>query len=464
MSVDLRLSAAIVAGRGTGVVIRRLGRGGGTAAPGVVANLIDPDVLDKLARRVPGGCVVIAGTNGKTTTARLLAGILARAGRSVVHNRAGSNLVRGVTAALADRASLAGLARDDLAVLESDEAAFSEIVRRSRPRLIVLLDLFRDQLDRYGELDTIGRRWEDTLRELGNDVTVLVNADDPALAALSEGIPARRLTFGFAEERYVLAGLPHAADSTTCRRCGASLQYAALYLSHLGNYACPGCGYTRPALDFALHALELRGIDSIGATIDTPSGRLPLHVALPGVYNAYNALAAAAAALHLGVPPQEVQEGLAASQAAFGRIERVDYRGRHLVIVLVKNPTGFNEVLRMLAAGGLANPTLILINDLAADGRDVSWLWDVDVESLASEPAPLATGGIRGEDMAVRLKYAGVDERRIRVLGDVPDALESFVESLDPGGAGYILPTYTAMLRLRELLTARGVMRPFWQQ
>ena len=462
--MDLRLAMAIGAGRGAGATIRLLGRGGGTAAPGILANRIDPQVLDKLAHGVPGGCVVIAGTNGKTTTSRLLAGILECAGTHVVHNRAGSNLVRGVTAALADRASLAGASRDGMAVLESDEAAFPEIVRRTGPRLVLLLNLFRDQLDRYGELDTVARRWGDTLHRLGPDQTVIVNADDPALAALSEGIAAARVTFGFAEEQNRLPGLPHAADATTCRRCGAPLRYAALYLSHLGDFACPACGYARPPLDHALRSLRLNGLESSEVVIHTPAGDLRLEARLPGLYNAYNILAAAAAALSLGVPIEAVRDGVAGYRAAFGRIERVDYRDRQLVIVLVKNPTGFNEVLRMLATAGLSDPTLILINDLPADGRDVSWLWDVDVEALADVPAPLATGGIRGEDMAVRLKYAGVDPGRLRSLGPLPRALDAFVESLPVGSTGYILPTYTAMLELREILTRHGVLQPFWRQ
>ncbi len=462
--MDIRLAAAIAAERGSGAVIRRLGRGGGTAAPGILANRIDPRVLDKLARGVSSGCVVVAGRNGKTTTARLLAGILEQSGRHVVHNRAGSNLVRGVTVALADRASLAGVSRAELAVLESDEAAFPEIVRRSAPRLIVLLNLFRDQLDRYGELDTVARRWKATLRGLEADRTVLVNADDPALAELSEGLSATRLTFGFAEGRHTLAALPHAADATSCRRCGAPLRYTALFLSHLGEYTCPTCGYARPPLEYTLRELRLHELASSEAVIETPAGRVSLSSGLPGVYNAYNVLAAAAAALHLGAPIEAVRAGVAGFHAAFGRIERVDYRGRQLVIVLVKNPTGFNEVLRMLGEAGLSDPTLILINDLPADGRDVSWLWDVDLEVLANVPAPITTGGIRGEDMAVRLKYAGLPVDRMRVLGDLPGALDAFVADLPQGATGYILPTYTAMLGLREILTRRGVMQPFWRQ
>lgn len=462
--MDPRLAAAVAASKLSTRVIRRLGRGGGTAAPGLIANLIDPDVLDALSRQVAAGCVVVAGTNGKTTTARMLAGILEAAGLRVIHNRSGSNLVRGISAAFADQTSLAGRPRGDIAVIETDEAAFPEVVRRTQPRAILLLNLFRDQLDRYGELDTIAARWRETLATLPPDCTLLINADDPALAALSEGTPARRLTFGFDERRELLDTLPHAADAAICRRCGAPLRYERLYLSHLGDYICDACGARRPALDYILSEIALRGLDSVAATIETSRGPLDVVVGVPGLYNAYNALAAAASALTLGVGDGPVASGLAAFRSAFGRIERVEYRGRCLVIVLIKNPVGFNEVLRMLAMSGLTDPALILINDLDADGRDVSWLWDVDAEQLAGVAAPLYTGGIRGADMALRLKYAGVPDERLNPLGDLPDALDSFVDDLPTGRTGYILPTYTAMLALRRLLAARRVVASFWEQ
>lgn len=462
--MDPRLVAAVVAGKLSATLIRRLGRGGGTAVPGVISNLIDPNVLNKLARRVTGGSVVVAGTNGKTTTSRMLADVLEQSGRRVVHNRTGSNLVRGISAAFVAQSSLTGQPRGDIAVIEADEAAFPEVVRRTHPRLIVLLNLFRDQLDRYGELDAIAASWRQTLMTLPREVTLLVNADDPALAALSEDLHLRRQTFGFREGRYVLEQLPHAADATLCRRCGAPLRYERLFLSHLGDYGCGGCGYQRPALDYAVTDVELNGLEGIGATLETPDGSLPVRAGVPGLYNVYNILAAGAAALTLGAPPEAVTAGLAAFQSAFGRIERVEYRGRRLVIVLVKNPVGFNEVLRMLSLSDEAAPALILINDLEADGRDVSWLWDVDAERLASMSGRVYTAGIRGGDMAVRLKYAGVPEERLVPLTDLPDALDTFVDDMPIGSTGFILPNYTAMLRLRAILEARGAVEAFWQE
>jgi lipid II isoglutaminyl synthase (glutamine-hydrolysing) len=465
---DPRLSAAIAAAKLTSFGIRRLGRGGGTATPGLVADRIDPGLLTKISARLPSGTIVVAGTNGKTTTSRMIADIFEAAGNRVVHNRSGSNLVRGVAAAFADTASVSGNPGGDTGVIETDEAAFPEIVRLVKPKIVLLNNLFRDQLDRYGELDTIAKKWQSALASLPAETTIVVNADDPSLATLTEGVPPKRVTFGLAEERYQLQALPHAADSATCKRCGADLEYKALYVSHLGDWGCPACGANRPALDFAGQGIELRGVDSLRVNVSTlrDSG-LQVEIGVPGLYNAYNTVAAVAVAKSAGIKNETIQKALSNFRAAFGRIERVELRGRRLTLALVKNPVGFNEVIRMLtmATDGLTVPALIAINDLHADGRDVSWLWDVDFELLADGTAPLSTTGIRGPDMANRLKYAGVGEDRLVPLSvDLKAALNAFVESVPEGSSAYILPTYTAMLDLRQILASMGAVESFWRQ
>ncbi len=462
--MDPRLSLAVGVSRLSATAIRRLGWGGGTALPGLLASLVDPAALSKLSRQLPAGCVVVAGTNGKTTTARMLATILKQAGHRVVHNRAGSNLVRGITAAIAEQSSLLGRVRGEIAVLEADEAAFPAVVRQTSPRIVLLLNLFRDQLDRYGELDTVARTWGEALTALPA-ASIVVNVDDPALAALTDQLASRRLTFGLAEQRCALDQLPHAADAAVCRRCGTPLTYRAAFLSHLGDYWCPGCGFERPPLDVAARAIALEGLERLSFEV-AALGQQPwrVDIALSGLYNVYNALAAVAAAQALGIAPELIRAGLAATRAAFGRLERVCYRDRSLVIVLIKNPTGLNEVVRMLTSARIEAPLLILINDLDADGRDVSWLWDADLEPLAQTGSPVFTGGIRGADMALRLKYAGFPVERLRVLDDLPGALDAFVSELAPGQTGYILPTYTALLALRRALAERGVAPAFWRQ
>jgi lipid II isoglutaminyl synthase (glutamine-hydrolysing) len=477
---DPRLTLALAGARATGLASRLTGRGGGTAAPGLVAERLDPAALRKLGAAIPAGTIVVGGTNGKTTTAHMIATVLAQAGRRVLHNRSGSNLRRGALAALAAQTSLSGRPHGDVAVIEADEAALPAIVAALRPRFILLNNLFRDQLDRYGELNTIAGRWRDAVAALADDTVLLVNADDPALVSVAAGVPRERVTyFGLAldptdagaDQRLLLRALPHAADAAVCPHCGAKLAYRALYLAHLGDWHCPACGQARPALDIAARDIHLDGVTALSLTLDVraPHAAIPLRVPLPGLYNAYNALAAATAGLAFAVAPATIATALGGFTAAFGRIERVPLEGRDLTLVLVKNPAGFNEVLRMLtggAGGALATPALLAINDLDADGRDVSWLWDVDFEALAAGDAPLHTAGIRGPDMAVRLKYAGVDPARLtpHEPNDLRGALLTFVRATPVGSTLYVLPTYTAMLEIRRILASLGAVEHFWRQ
>jgi UDP-N-acetylmuramyl tripeptide synthase len=466
-SLDLRLSAALLVAKATATGIRLAGRGGGTSAPGLVADRFDTGMLRKLTARLPHGVVMVAGTNGKTTTSRMIADILEAAGMPVVHNRSGSNLVRGVVSAFAGQASLTGAPGGTAGVIESDEAALPQLLERVTPRVLLLNNLFRDQLDRYGELDAIARRWRPALLALGPETTVVVNADDPTLAALTAELDARVVRFGLNEAVHRLEELSHAADAATCRACGADLAYHALYVSHLGDWYCPRCGNARPALDVAGSEIALHGVESLDMRVAVDGRAVPVRVGVPGLYNAYNLLAAVAVGCEMGVEVPVIVRAMDAFRSAFGRIERVRYRDRMLTLALVKNPVGFNEVLRMLTAGtgGLEVPTLIAINDLHADGRDVSWLWDVDFELLAAGGGPLGATGIRGADMANRLKYAGIPEERLTRYPDALDAaLDTFVESIPEGDVGYILPTYTAMLQIRKILADRGAVETFWKQ
>lgn len=464
---DPRLALAVTAAKGISVASRRLGRGGGTAAPGLVADRIDPRLLGKIASRLSRGAVVVAGTNGKTTTSRIIADMLEADGARVVHNRSGSNLVRGVAAAFAESSTIFGRPNGDAGVIEADEAAFPEIVRRVQPKVVLLNNLFRDQLDRYGELHTIATKWKPAIAALPATSTVVVNADDPALAVLTENIAAKRVTFGMREIAYRLDEIPHAADSIRCPICDTALEYDALYLAHLGAWHCPKCGAKRPELDLAGESLHLDGVERLTMTIaETGAASWPIEIGVPGLYNAYNALAASAVSRALGVQPETIARTMQAFRSAFGRIERLTYRNRKITIALVKNPVGFNEVLRMLVTNGtLEVPALIAINDLAADGRDVSWLWDVDFELLGGAGATIATAGIRGTDMANRLKYAGVEPDRIVSLGDdFERALDAFVDLVPEGETAYILPTYTAMLDIRQILAGKGAIQKFWEQ
>lgn len=466
-SPDPRLMLSVAGAKLTGGAIRRIGRGGGTAAPGLVAERIDPGLLTKLSAQLSQGAMIVAGTNGKTTTTRMIADIVQANGWKTVHNRSGSNLVRGVVASFVDHSSMIGRINADVGVIEADEAALPELVKRIQPGVILLNNLFRDQLDRYGELDSITKSWRTVLEQLPESTTIIVNADDPTLAAVTENITARRVCIGLNESQHRLDSLPHAADAAVCRVCGADLGYRALYLSHLGEWYCTGCGRERPALDIWTSDITLNGDTNLEATFSDASGSHTITVGVPGLYNAYNALAAVALAREFGIEWDVIGQSLVEFQSAFGRIERFGYKGREFTMALVKNPTGFNEVLRMLTAksGTLEHPTMISINDLDADGRDVSWLWDVDFELLAEGSGHIFTTGLRGDDMANRLKYADVPEDRIRPQSqDVTAAFNIFVESVPEGGSAYILPSYTSMLQLRQALADRGIVQAFWEQ
>ncbi len=461
---DPRLSAAIVAGRAVAAAVRASRLGGGTSLPGSVAQRLAPTILSDVTSALPEGVVLVSGTNGKTTTSRLLSNMFSSAHLRVLHNRSGSNLVRGIVSSVVVSTHASGRPAADVALFETDEAALPLVLREVEPRVIVLNNLFRDQLDRYGELDTLYRAWERALAALGARTTLAVNADDPALARLAAGSGHDVLYFGLDAPEQASRELPHAADAAACASCRSPLEYSAVYVSHMGEYSCPGCGFSRPELDLAASDIRLEGTAATEFTVRGSYGEFRARLNVPGLYNVYNALAAIAGARTLGLAREAVEQGLRSFSAAFGRFERVRAEGRDLVLALVKNPVGCNEVIRMFASQPVPEPLLIVINDRIADGRDVSWLWDADFEMLASLPGPFVTSGLRAHDMALRLKYAGVAVEQIRAVERIPQALHRAVELTSPGGTLRIMPTYTAMLELREHMAGLGWVEPYWEE
>ncbi len=433
--------------------------------PGRVARAVEPRVLLLLARRLPCGTVVVAGTNGKTTTAHLLAHIMRTLGRRPVHNRAGANLAAGIASALVEHADLRGRPRGDLGIFEVDEATVPRVVPALAPRVAVFTNLFRDQLDRYGEIDYIAGLWRSTGDALSPDSVHVANADDPLVYDAVRGLPGTLVTFGIDDERHARPAIEHTAEARYCYRCGTPYEYAITYFGHMGRYHCPTCGMRRPALDLWARDLDLAGSDGSAFTIAARDGggAVRVRTVLPGLYNVYNILAAAAAALRLGASLPQVGEALGSFTPAFGRAERVSVDGREVQMMLVKNPAGFNEVLRTVLSTGPLPAVLIAINDLTADGRDVSWLWDVDVEMLAGRTGRVVVTGLRAEDMAVRLQYAGIPAESIEVEHAYDRALRRALD-LTAGGRLFVLPTYTAMLALRDVLRQWGAVRGFWEE
>ncbi len=509
------LGPSLALARAAGAVSRLRG-GGATSVPGKVLMRLRPGAIGLLGARLARGSVLVSATNGKTTTTAMAAGILERAGVTLVHNQAGANMAGGIASRLLSAARSRGRIAGELGLFEVDELWLDSVAAELNPRAVLLGNLFRDQLDRYGELETIAERWAQAIDRgwappghaspAGAGRTRLVlNADDPAIADL--GRERREVVyFGVEDDSLALAGMGHASDAKHCRRCRAPYVFDAVYLGHLGHYHCPSCGRTRPTPTVTASHVRLEGVRAAGFTLRTPAGEAEVSLSVAGLYNVYNALAAAALATVLEVGLEQIVAGLRDTKAAFGRGETVMVEvddepspaptggraptdavaptkstagagtsapagtapprraraRRELRILLVKNPAGANEVLRTLALEPGEHDLVGVLNDKIADGRDVSWIWDADFELLVGRVRRATCSGTRAAELALRLKYAGIEPARIHVQEDLELALGEAVMDGPVTKAVYALPTYTAMLSLRELLVRRGEASSAW--
>ncbi|HYK96475.1 MAG TPA: MurT ligase domain-containing protein [Candidatus Dormibacteraeota bacterium] len=457
-----RRFAALMAGKAAAVASRVSGRGGGTSVPGMVARRVDPTILASLVADQHIPVIAITGSNGKTTTARFSAALLRAAGFPVSHNKAGSNLVQGVTSVAVGAADLRGRTPPRVMVMEIDEGALPLVAAELRPSALLVTDLFRDQLDRYGEIYAVADTFEAVARELAPDSALCLNADDPIVAGLAPTRSGRRVMFGL-ELDHDTDRITRAADTIRCPRCRANLVYDHVYLSHMGAWHCPACGLERPPLDVAVTELEVRGLDETRFHLRTPAGELDLVVPQSGVHIAYDAAAAVAISLGLGVPLDHAAEALATVRPAFGRLERIA-AGRHSIVLgFAKNPTSFNTTLRALATEGLPRQLLVAASNTLVDGEDFAWLWDVDFESAAGGVERVTVSGLRADELANRLKYAGVDPAVMTIVEDRPAALDAALAGLEPGGTLTILAGYTPTIELREEMRRRGWVGPYWE-
>ncbi len=454
---------------------RRLRLGGGTSIGGAVLNRLEPSGMERLAAGIQQGCVVISGTNGKTTTARMLRACLQADGRRVTANAAGANLASGVSAALLEASRAKSSEPAELGVFEVDEAALDKVTERLRPRLVLLMNLFRDQLDRYGELEVIAERWKKLIDSLPEGAALLLNADDPALAHLGGGRP-NTFFYGLGNSDQPDRQLSHAADTLRCRGCGEKLSHDFVTVGHMGGWRCESCGLMRPEPHFLGVDMQLRGFKGLSFSVRTPPGRpretagrpretADIRASLPlgGLHNVYNALAAASASVLLETTEEAIRSGLADVDPAFGRAEQVTLKGRDVRLLLAKNPTGANENVRFVLTEEGPLHLLILLNDRTADGTDPSWIWDVDYEPLLERLTSLTLGGRRCWELALRFRYGGAPNESFVVRESLPDALETALASTPEGGVLWVLPTYTAMLELRTELVRRGAARAFWE-
>lgn len=460
--MTLRTAAAIAAGKLARAGLHTLGRGA-TALPGLVTLTLDPSALGRMTAGIAHGAVLVSGTNGKTTTSRMLSDIVRAAGWSPIHNRSGSNLDRGIAAELVATSDWMGTPGGDVGIFEVDEASIPRVLGRLQPRVVLVTNLFRDQLDRYFELAQLAARIRSSFSSLAAGTTLVLNADDPLVVRLGDGHGGRVVHFGIDDPSVGGTIAQNISDATHCPRCSTRLEYRRVVLGHVGDWSCPSCGFERPAAEVSAKRVVLER----GGTVLELGGPLasisdPVRVPLPGLYNAYNALAALAVARALDLPLPIAARALAEFRPAFGRLEVIEAEGRRLRLVLVKNPAGFNAAIASLLEQGGKYRLLAALNDRDADGRDVSWIWDSDFEALVPAVEHAVITGLRGRDLALRFKYAGLERERAEVVDGWAAAIRRAIDLAPPESEVVVLTTYTALLALRDELARMGHVRQFW--
>ena len=456
--MNLRFQAALIIAKLFKFTINKTG-GGATAAPGLASLYFEPKILNKLAAGLKT-TILVTGTNGKTTTSRLIGNHLDKLGIDYIHNRQGSNLERGIISSFLKKTTFFGKLHTTTALFEVDEAALPSVITKLSPTVLVITNLFRDQLDRYGEVDNIRKSWEKCIANLDENTTLILNADDPTLAYLGENVRCKVIYFGLNDTQYLNEEVPLAVDNIRCPKCKSELKYRGYFISHQGHYSCLKCGFKRPETQVV--AAKIKTLENLSTfdLNDKNEINLDLTINTPGLYNIYNCLSSYAALKESKFNLDSFALTASDFKPVFGRAEKLSHQGRNIIVALAKNPTGFNEIINTYLKKE-PQTVLILINDFIADGRDVSWLWDVNFEQLKPLKHKFLTSGVRSADMALRLKYAGIEN--YENISTVEDALEKGLSSLPQEGTLLIIPTYTAMLSLKKLFVKKGISGEFWE-
>lgn len=405
--------------------------GSGSTWPGHIALKINPNFNKDILKKTTAKKIVIAGTNGKTTTGSIINTVLISNNKTVVHNQAGANLLNGLASSLIQNSSFSANINRDYIIFESDEFALPQILEDIQPDYLVCLNLFRDQLDRYGELDSVARKWKNSLKNLNANTNLILNADDPLVSYLGEGKNDNVLYFGLSDKEN-LKRIKHGADSLYCPKCSNKLTFDTVYFSHLGNWHCTSCKLKRPKLSISNFQ----------------------YFPLPGIYNKYNTLAASLLLLSENFNERQIVNGLKNFKPVFGRQEKIRYKDHEIVIFLSKNPTSFNESLSTVKDLGEKN-LMFVINDRIPDGLDVSWIWDIGFERIIDKSYNICVSGDRCYDMGTRLKYAQLFSH---IEQDLKTAIDKTLEGLNDNEKLYILPNYSAMLDVRKILLGRKLL------
>lgn len=440
---SFRLGLAVATAKIITLIVKLFKLGSASVLPGEIASRFHPQLLNFLSRQLTEGLILVVGTNGKTTTSLLLKDILVNKGYKVIHNSTGANLINGLITCLIIHSNLWGKLSADYAILEVDENVLPLALKQCNPTHILALNLFRDQLDRYGEVDTISYRWQSSIEPLNKDTIVILNGDDPTLCYLGQNLSQKVLYFGLNEPELYLEEIPHAVDSIYCPKCGTPLEYKGVYLSHLGDYDCPSCDFTKSKL--AINSNEWSQI-------------------LIGVYNKYNTLAAGLVAEIIGIERDIINDTINNFKAAFGRAEELTINDKKVRILLSKNPVGMNETIRAvndIRQVNLSSTILMVLNDQIPDGTDVSWIWDVDTEKLVEIGGNIVVSGDRVYDMALRLKYSLnrlESSMNLIVEENLQNAINKALELTPTKETLYIIPTYSAMLEVRKILIGRDIL------
>lgn len=437
----IKFYTALLGARLAEKALKLRGSSSATSFPGVVATKIDKSFLKEMNEFCGKSIITVTGTNGKTTTSGLVAKILSAAQNSVLHNQKGANMPQGITTALA--LGLNPFDKPDYFVLENDEAYLTKIYDVLDVDYLIITNLFKDQLDRYGAVDTTAKKIREAI-DKKPDLKILLNADDVTLRDLYN---SNTMTYGFESIEFMEQSHKENTQEILYCKCGEQLQYDKIFYSHIGHYMCP-CGYKRPIPDFSACAKIYHQYTEIEVTYK--DNLYNFKVNIPGLYNAYNALSALSMGLLLGISEDKIQLAFDEYHSVFGRAEKLKLKDKDVFIQLIKNPVGASEVIRTIS-DEKKSKLLIAMNANYADGRDLSWLWDTDFEALSDYPNKIIVSGERAYDMALRLKYTNFPIENIVIIHDIKSALQVALSSLEPGETLNILPTYTALLAMQNI-------------